>query len=453
MAEEVRSKKRLSENLHGSGQAPGKAAMIVGPASAQAMPRTDLLAAGLNFPTSAAFADDGELYVAESGLPFGGAPPNGRVLRIGRDGSSEIVLEELRAPVNGLTWGDGGFYISEGGFPGRISGWSPDGSRETLIDGLPSRGNYHTNMVAKGRDGWLYFSQGAMTNSGVVGLDGYDLAWLKQVPHPCDLPGFDIVLTEEVFTTADPFSAGQQARTAAFSPFGASDAASGALPGRVPCTAAILRCRPDGSDLSLVAWGLRNAYGIGFLPDGRLIATEQSADARGSRPIGNAPDALYVVRQGAWYGWPDFVSGRPVTDQAFKPQLGPQPLFILANHDLLPPPERPVLEFAVNAAPTKFAVLPSTTRWPGQIVVCLFGDEKPVTAPPGQKVGRRLVRVDPRDWSQHALLAGPFARPIDVVPSPDGNLIVVDFGTFELLGKGQVEAAPASGKLWKVSFD
>ena len=59
-----------------------------------------------------------------------------------------------------------------------------------------------------------------------------------------------------------------------------------------------------------MAWGLRNAYGLGFLPDGRLIATEQSADARGSRPIGNAPDALYVVEQGAWYGWPDFVVTR-----------------------------------------------------------------------------------------------------------------------------------------------
>ena len=43
-------------------------------------------------------------------------------------------------------------------------------------------------MVAVGPDGWLYFSQGAMTNSGVVGLDAYDLAWLKQLPHPFDLP-------------------------------------------------------------------------------------------------------------------------------------------------------------------------------------------------------------------------------------------------------------------------
>ena len=58
-----------------------------------------------------------------------------------------------------------------------------------------------------------------------------------------------------------------------------------------------MRCNPDGSGLELVAWGLRNAYGLGFLPDGRLLATDQGADDRGSRPVGNAPDMLFEVRQ------------------------------------------------------------------------------------------------------------------------------------------------------------
>ena len=321
-----------------------------------------------------------------------------------------------------------------------------------MLDGLPGRGNYHTNMVAVGPDGWLYFSQGAMTNSGVVGLDAYDLAWLKQLPHPFDLPGFDIALAGETFTTSDPFSPGGSVTTAAFSPFGNAAAPRAAIAGRVPCTAAIMRCRPDGSDLALVAWGLRNAYGLGFLPDGRLLAVDQGADDRGSRPIGRAPDCLYVVEAGGWYGWPDFVCGRPVTDPAFKPQRGPQPRFILADHDRLPPPARPVVEFAVNAAATKFAVLPPAGRWPGQIVVALFGDEKPLTAPVGARVGRGLLRIDPRDWSQHALPAGPFSRPIDVV-ARGGDLMVVDFGHFEMLGAGKIDATRGSGKLWKVRLD
>ena len=214
----------------------------------------------------------------------------------------------------------------------------------------------------------------------------------------------------------------------------------------------MLRCRPDGSSLQLFAWGLRNAYGLVFLPDGRLLATDQGADDRGSRPIGNAPDLLYVVEQGRWYGWPDFIGGRPVTDPAFKPHAAPQPQFLLANHAALPPPQQPLLRFAVNAAATKLALLPRTApRWPGQLLVALFGDEKPMTAPAGPRVGRRLVRIDPHDWSLHAIDAGPFTRPIDVQPAPDGrSMFVVDFGHFELLGRGRIDAAPRSGKLWSV---
>jgi glucose/arabinose dehydrogenase len=62
----------------------------------------------------------------------------------------------------------------------------------------------------------------------------------------------------------------------------------------------MMRCNPDGTGLELVAWGLRTAFGVGFLPDGRLLAIDQGADDHGSRPVGNAPDALYEVRPGAW---------------------------------------------------------------------------------------------------------------------------------------------------------
>ncbi|MDP9445144.1 MAG: hypothetical protein M3P83_12660 [Actinomycetota bacterium] len=68
-----------------------------------------------------------------------------------------------------------------------------------------------------------------------------------------------------------------------------------------------------------------------MLPDGRLLAVDQGADDRGSRPIGNAPDVLFNVRLGAWCGWPDFVAAAPVTDARFAPQRGPHPSFVLAS--------------------------------------------------------------------------------------------------------------------------
>jgi len=411
-----------------------------------------LVAEGLDFPTSLAFDAEGTPWVAESGLPFAGAAPGGRIRRIGPDGRAEPLLEDLRWPVNGLGFHDGAFFIAEGGHPGRISRWAPGGGRrdrETILDGMPGLGNYHTNMAVVGPDGWLYFSQGALTNSGVIGLDAYELGWLKRLPHNHDVPGYDVVLAGLNLETANPLgSNGNRAWTGAFSPFGVETRPGQRIEGRVPCTASVMRCRPDGSGLELEAWGLRNAYGLLFLPDGRLLATDQGADDRGSRPVGQAPDLLFEVRPGAWYGWPDYVGGVPVTDPRFRPVRGPQPELLLANHAELPPPERPLLEFAVNAAATKMDVLPS-----GQILVALFGDERPMTGPPGPRIGRSLARIDPADWSLHAVEAGPFRRPIDVRVHPlESAVYVLDFGEFEM-GPGGVEAQAGTGALWKLPLE
>ena len=291
----------------------------------------ETVADGLSFPTSLAFDGDGTAYIAESGLPFGGASPGGRVWRL-ENGRRSLVADDLRAPVNGLTFRDGALYVSEGGHPGRISRLELDGSRSTVLDDLPGPGNYHTNMCVFGPDGKLYFSQGAMTNSGIVGLDAYEIGWLRRLPHAHDLPGHEIELAGVNVETRDPTGSGS-VETGAFVAFGTPTARGQRLAAHVPCTAAVMRCEPDGSDLELVAWGLRNAYGLCFLPDKRLLAVDQGFDDRGSRPIGNATDLLYEVRPGAWYGWPDFVGGDPVTDSRYCPERGTQPLFVLSNHE------------------------------------------------------------------------------------------------------------------------
>src|SRR5947209_224772 len=283
--------------------------------------RLELVAAGFSFPTSLTFDEAGTIYIAESGLPFGGARPGGRIWAIAPGSSRSLVAEGLRQPVNGLTFHEGGLYVSEGGHPGRISRIELDGRQTVILDNLPGPGNYHTNMVVFGPDGKLYFSQGAMTNTAIVGLDAYELGWLRRLPHAHDIPGCDIVLAGVNIETANPLHHGQGERTqtGAFAPFGTTTQAGQHIRGQVPCTAAIMRCNPDGSDLELFAWGVRNAYGLGFLPDGRLIAIDQGADDRGSRPVGNVPDMLFDARQGAWYGWPDFIYGEALPHSPHQP--------------------------------------------------------------------------------------------------------------------------------------
>ncbi|MDQ2888236.1 MAG: sugar dehydrogenase [Chloroflexota bacterium] len=419
----------------------------------------ELVVEGLSFPTSLTFDKEGVIYVAESGLPFGGAAPGGRIWCVAADGTRTLVAEHLRHPVNGLVYHDGGLYVSEGGHPSRISRIELDGRQTVLVDNLPGPGNYHTNTVAFGPDGKMYFSQGAMTNTGIVGLDAYEMGWLRRLPHAYDIPGYDVVLTGANAETPNPLveEPGARAFTGAFSAFGTATEAGQRIPGQLPCTAAVMRCNPDGSELELVAWGIRNAFAIGFLPDGRLLAVDQGADDRGSRPVGNVPDLLLEVQQNAWYGWPDFIGGVPITDARFLPTRGAAPEFLLANHDELPAPEKPLLEFPSHVAAVKFDVAPaSVRRYAGQIYIALFGDEAPMCLPAGgPRVGRSIGRIDPQDWSLHEVAPdglNALNRPIDVRFGPtDGALYVLDFGYFEMREGGGLDAEPRSGKVWRVT--
>ena len=183
-----------------------------------------------------------------------------------------------------------------------------------LAEGLPSLGDHHTNGPVVGTDGKIYFGQGTATNSGVVGIDNATFGWLKRHPGFHDVPGQDVTLTGENFETDNPLTddAGGKAETGAFLPFGTPSTSGQVIPGKVPCNGAIMRVPLAGGDIELVAWGLRNPFGLAFSPDGQLYAINNSYDVRGSRPVFGSGDLLWKIEEGKWYGWPDFhASARP----------------------------------------------------------------------------------------------------------------------------------------------
>jgi glucose/arabinose dehydrogenase len=70
-------------------------------------------------------------------------------------------------------------------------------------------------------------------------------------------------------------------------------------------SATVLSLRPDGSDLRVVARGLRNPYGLAFQPGtGRLYATVNGQDELGTAGDPEPAEMLVVVRRSALYGWP-----------------------------------------------------------------------------------------------------------------------------------------------------
>src|SRR5204863_7018091 len=91
------------------------------------------------------------------------------------------------------------------------------------------------------------------------------------------------------------------------------------IKGQMPCNGAILKFPLAGGSAAapqLVAWGLRNPFGLAFTPDGRLFCCENSYDVRGSSPVYGTGDVLWAVapdRPPLWYGWPDFHAGEPLT--------------------------------------------------------------------------------------------------------------------------------------------
>lgn len=70
---------------------------------------------------------------------------------------------------------------------------------------------------------------------------------------------------------------------------------------KVP-TGCLLRCDLDGSNMEVFAWGLRNPFGVLVNGDGIVFVGDHGCDVRGSRPVKQDLDDLYLLKQGDWAG-------------------------------------------------------------------------------------------------------------------------------------------------------
>lgn len=413
---------------------------------------------GLTFPTAVAWDRDGRMYVAESGYPYGakGQAPGvgtGRVLRA-EGGKTTVVAGGLNAPVTDVKFKDGEMYVAH---RGTLSVFR-DGKRVDLIQNLPW-GDHSTGEIAFDEEGWVYLGNGTVTNSGVVGEDNFAAGWTARNPGAHDIPARDITLVGQNFTSPDPRTRHPRdtAVTGAFVPFGVPSHEGQTVPGSPEASGVILRVRPDGSDLQVYAWGLRNPFGMRFDPSGRLIAVDQGYEPRGSRPVANAPDAVYHVKPGCWYGWPDYVAGKPITDPAFRARAtgGPPLSFLLRDH---PPVEQPLLTLPPHTAALRFDFAPSGFDRSRRMFMAAFGPTRPQKGEPAPERG--ILAVDLRSGKVEMFArnktgrpAGKslrgFNRPTDLEFGPDGTLYVVDFGVFEWRGQAP-RGVPGTGVVWQI---
>src|SRR3954471_24857597 len=187
---------------------------------------------GLTYPTAVVTDEYDRVYVLEAGYSYGEDFRQPRLLRLEPGGAvSVIAIGRNNGPWTGMSYHQGAFYVSEGGEVegGRILRITPDGRITTLVEGLPSMGDHHTNRPMVGPDGYLYFGVGTATNSGVIGPDNAKFGWLKRHPRLHDIPPVDITLAGRNFLSRD--EQGNEAVTGAYVPYGTPTAAGQVVKG------------------------------------------------------------------------------------------------------------------------------------------------------------------------------------------------------------------------------
>jgi len=322
--------------------------------------QVEVFATGLDFPMGIAFrgtAQDFEVFVTEAGTRLPGrcngaefyakkteSPddknpflPQVRVLN--QHGKTRRVLGRppkveqreksafLHAPAIGITFElgfDGGRLFASDSLQGARGERSSTNSSHivelhpttgeltALITGLPT-GDHPTAQLTV-RDGFIYWSQGSATNSGVVGHDnGAHVGGDPDLETQHDIPCQNVVLSGNNFDSGDGHVTG------GFLPHGVSgqegqvvEAFTDATqPGM--CTGAILRARLEDPQQTVEPFssGYGELFGLRFAPadhplEGALVVSERNEEERGARPVFRAPERIHVTRGGLdYHGWPD----------------------------------------------------------------------------------------------------------------------------------------------------
>lgn len=410
----------------------------------------EVFATGLTTPINIIFDAQDQMYVADAGVADG----SGKVYRY-EGGGYRLLAEGFNPPLTGITYYEQMIYVAH---RGTVTVLRPDGTRQDILKDLPSKGDHHNNKVEFGPDGKMYFGQGTATNSAVVGED--NTSWVKKYPDFHDSPGADITLAGQNFTTRG-LNPGTTVSTGAYKAFGTPSRPGEVIKGVIKTSGSVLRANPDGTNLEMVAWGLRNPFRMRFDRQGRLFTTNHGMDVRGSRPVDNSPDEFHEVKQGTWYGWPDYTGGFPVTNPAFKPANLPQPEFLLAKHPMIPP--KPFAGFETHAAVMGFDYSRSAD-FPaiGDAFIAEFGSEAPETTggKPSPYVGHRVSVISMTTGQVYTFAmnksgmaasssgGGGFERPIDAVFGPDNALYVADF-SFSPENEPD-EFIPNTGVIWRI---
>ncbi len=454
----------------------------------------------LTAPSAIAFDANRSILIAESGAA--GDEPHIFGFRI--DGTRFDIYPYVRrlpfnlggsefriyGPVGGITVHDGKVYVShrDANDRGVITALGYDGSHTTIVADLPAQGDYGVTDLVFGPNNRLYFGVGAATNSGVVGVDNFQTGWVPGHLKFCDQPWTTLRLRGVRLNSPNPlaglFGPPDLAVTAPFQPFDQSNKTRVFKAPNGKPSSAVYSVAAMGGDLRVEAVGIRYPRGLAVNEFGRIYATNNGMEQRGTRPVKDDPDALLrIVPGGTWYGWPDYSADLyPIKDERFQPppemilRSGYPDIDFVIDHEAsgLVAPDRETLlqaSFPSLSGAAHVAFVPAGAGrfkdFRNQAIVALFGDRAPfatsgrkLRAPQGRKVMR--VDVDSKQVSEFvrntsgraASEMGPhfldaLERPIDLKFGPDGALYILDFGRVEVKN-GKDRITRGTGQIFRL---
>jgi glucose/arabinose dehydrogenase len=210
-------------------------------------------ARGIPHPSNLASDESGRLWVTSAGHLAARADG---VWMAPRRGARPVHVVRRLFSALGLLWHGGELYVSHvvpyatvspAGHTGRVVAFSGfDGRRFTqrrvVVDGLPT-GRHRVDSMATGPDGRIYLGVGS------------------------------------------EFDARRSSK---------------------PLSGTVVSFRPDGGDLRVEARGLRNPYGLAFIPGtSQLLVSEHGRDDLGLRRPPEEVDLVRTAGPSRWYGFPE----------------------------------------------------------------------------------------------------------------------------------------------------
>jgi putative heme-binding domain-containing protein len=334
------------------------------------------------FPMFAAFDDKGRLFVAESsGLDlYAEISALTRKCRVrvledrdndGKFERSEVFADKLVFPM-GLVWRDGKLYVADPPNLITIEDSDADGrgdKRTVILSEFGHKDNGSLHGLIFGPDGWLYMTTGSP--------DGYKF----KRPDGSVLEG-----------------------------------ESGAL----------IRCRPDGGDVEVLARGFENLVEVVFTPEWEIIGTLNWY----RWPAGGVRDALVHLLPGGLYpmhkevGTPQPITGDPLPALAVYPAVA---LSGLARYE--------------------------GSAFPQDMRGNLFSAQHNP-----RKVQRHVLVREGSTYraEDHEFLTtdDPDFHPSDVLEAPDGSLLVLDTGSWytQHCPTGKIRNSQSRGGIYRVSY-